>query len=113
MFSRATQAPLDQDPVHLRIASAAVVLGLLATGFVIVSRDAAARGGPAARPPSGLPATTGSGQMTGARPARSAGLRLLGEAAVACQSVAYQGVQVIASPSTAGRRVAVVDVWHQ
>ena len=48
MFSRVTQASLDQDPVHLRIASAAVVLGLLATGFVIVSRDAAARGGPAA-----------------------------------------------------------------
>lgn len=107
MFSRATQASLDQDPVHLRIASAAVVLGLLATGFVIVSRDAAARGGSAARPPSGRPATTGS------RPARNAGLRLLDEAAVASQSVAYQGVQVIASLSTAGRRVAVVDVWHQ
>jgi sigma-E factor negative regulatory protein RseB len=108
MFSRATQAPLDQDPVHLRIASAAVVLGLLATGFVIVSRDAAARGGPAPRPPSGsLLATTGS------RQARSAGLRLLGEAAVACQNVAYQGVQVIASPSTAGRRVWMVDVWHK
>jgi sigma-E factor negative regulatory protein RseB len=112
MFSRATQAPLDQDPVHLRIASAAVVLGLLATGFVIVSRDAVARGGPAARPPSGLPAKTGSGPMTRSRPARSAGLRLLGEAAVACQGVAYQGVQVITSLSTAGRRVWVVDVWH-
>jgi negative regulator of sigma E activity len=101
MFSRATQAPLDQDPVHVRIASAAVVLGLLATGFVIVSLDAAARGGPAARPPSG------------SLPARSDGLRLLGESAVACQSVAYQGVQVIASLSTAGRRVWVVDVWHE
>jgi len=110
MFSRVTQASLDQDPVHLRIASAAVVLGLLATGFVIVSRDAAARGGPAARPPSGLPAAR---PPSGSRPAQSAGLRLLGEAAVACQSVAYQGVQVIASPGTAGRRVAVVDVWHQ
>jgi len=119
MFSRVTQASLDQDPVHLRIASAAVVLGLLATGFVIVSRDAAARGGPAARPPSGLPAARPPSGLpaarppSGSRPAQSAGLRLLGEAAVACQRVAYQGVQVIASPGTAGRRVAVVDVWHQ
>jgi sigma-E factor negative regulatory protein RseB len=113
MFSRAPQAPLDQDPVHLRIASAAVVLGLLATGFVIVSRDAVARGGPAASPPAGRPATAQFPLTTGSRPARSAGLRLLSEAAVACQSVAYQGVQVIAWLSTAGRRVWMVDVWHE
>ena len=49
MFSRAMHehggASLDQDPLHLRIASAAVVLGLVATGFVMVMRDAAARSG--------------------------------------------------------------------
>jgi hypothetical protein len=49
MFSRATQergaAPLDQDPLHLRIASAAVVLGLVAASCVMVSRAATARGG--------------------------------------------------------------------
>jgi sigma-E factor negative regulatory protein RseB len=121
MFSRATQerggAPLDQDPLHLRIASAAVVLGLVATGFVMVSRDAA-RGGSAALTgaAAGRPAAAGrSGPMTAGRPAqaRSAGLRLLSEAAAACQNVAYQGVQVIASLNPGGRNVSVVDVWHE
>jgi negative regulator of sigma E activity len=124
MFSRATQErggpPFDQDPLHLRIASAAVVLGLLATGFVVLSRDAAVRGGPAARgdAAAGGPAVR-SGPISvplaasGSRQARSAGLRLLGQAAAACQNVAYQGVQVIASPTPAGRSVSVVDIWHQ
>ena len=131
MFSRATQerggAPLDPDPLHLRIASAAVVLGLVATSCVMVSRDAAARGGPAAGPVAGRPAVrngplslpmaaNGTAQRFGqARigQATGVGLRLLSEAAVACQSLAYQGVQVIASLSPAGRRVSVVDVWHK
>ncbi len=52
------------------------------------------------------PAQARSGQ------ASSVGLRLLGEAAVACQGMAYQGVQVVASVSPAGRNVSVVDVWH-
>lgn len=128
MFSRAMHehggASLDQDPLHLRIASAAVVLGLVATGFVMVMRDAAARGGPAgsADTAAGSPADRSgavSAPMAVAGPAqarsgqaRSVGLRLLSEAAVACQSVAYQGVQVIASMNPAGRSVSVVDVWH-
>jgi sigma-E factor negative regulatory protein RseB len=128
MFSRAMQerggVALDQDPLHLRIASAAVVLGLVAAGFVMVVRDGAARGGPAgeAGPAAGRPADR-NGPLAGpmavagpaqarSRQARSVGLRLLSEAAVACQGVAYQGVQVIASVSPAGRNVSVVDVWH-
>src|ERR1022692_1737298 len=131
MFSRATQerggAPLDPDPLHLRIASAAVVLGLVATSCLMVSRDATARGGPAAGAIAGRPAVRngplavpmaahGAAQRLGqARigQATGGGLRLLSEAAVACQSLAYQGVQVIASLSPAGRRVSVVDVWHK
>lgn len=131
MFSRATQdrggAPLDPDPLHLRIASAAVVLGLVATSCVMVSRDATARGGPAAGAVADRPAvrngplaavmgTNGAAQSLGqARIGQvtSVGLRLLSEAAAACQSLAYQGVQVIASLSPAGRRVSVVDVWHK
>jgi negative regulator of sigma E activity len=105
MFSRATQerggAPLDQDPLHLRIASAAVVLGLLATGVVVVSRDATRQ------------TSTKPLAAIAPRQARSPGLRLLGQAAAACHNVAYQGVQVIAWLSPAGRRISVVDVWHQ
>ena len=129
MFSRATQerggVSLDQDPLHLRVVSAAVVLGLVAAGFVMVVRDAAARGGPAgggAGRAAGTPADRNgplSAPMAVAGPAqarsgqaRSVGLRLLGEAAVACQGMAYQGVQVVASVSPAGRNVSVVDVWH-
>jgi sigma-E factor negative regulatory protein RseB len=134
MFSRTTPdrgaAPLAQDPLHLRIASAAVVLGLVAASCVMVSRAATARGGPvgaddaaAGRPAaangalSGPPGTAGEwpARNGAARsgPARSLGLRLLGEAAAACQNLAYQGVQVAASMSPAGRRISVVDVWHK
>jgi sigma-E factor negative regulatory protein RseB len=123
MFSRATQerggVPLDQDPLHLRIASAAVVFGLLAAGVMVVSWDAV-RAGPdagggavASRPAGRSAAMSGPLAATMAPRARSAGLRLLGDAAAACQSVAYQGVQVIASLSPAGRSISVVDVWHQ
>jgi len=129
MFSRATQerggAQLGQDPLHLRITSAAVVLGLVATGCVMVVRDAAARGGlagsagaAAGRPPGrsgplSAPIAVARSQQARSQQARSAGLRLLSQAAIACQSVAYQGVQVIASMSPAGRSVSVVDVWHR
>ena len=133
MFSRATQergaAPLDQDPLHLRIASAAVVLGLVAASCVMVSRAATVRGGPvgaddaASRPAASNGALSVPLGTTGAWPARSGaarsgparglGLRLLGEAAAACQNLAYQGVQVAASMSPAGRRISVVDVWHK
>jgi sigma-E factor negative regulatory protein RseB len=102
MFSHATPgragAAVDSDPLHLRIVSAAVVLGLIAASGVTISRDVITRG------------ASRSGPL--AVPA-SVGLRLLSEAAVACQSLAYQGVQVIASMSPAGRRVSVVDVWHK
>ncbi len=123
MFSRATQERggvlLDQDPLHLRIASAAVLLGLLAAGVMVISWDAV-RGGPdagggavASRPAGRTAAMSGPLAVTVPPQARSAGLRLLGDAAAACQSVAYQGVQVIASLSPAGRSISVVDVWHQ
>src|ERR1035438_1154005 len=129
MFSRATQerggAPLDPDPLHLRIASAAVVLGLVATSCVMVSRDAAARGGPAAGPVAGRPAcgngplslpmaANGTAQRFGqARigQATGVGLRLLSEAAVACQSLAYQGVQVLALLFSDGRGGPVGGGW--
>src|ERR1035438_2700695 len=108
MFSRATQerggAPLDPDPLHLRIASAAVVLGLVATSCVMVSRDAAARGGPAAGPVAGRPAVrngplslpmaaNGTAQRFGqARigQATGVGLRLLHEGAVCFQYISLQ-----------------------
>lgn len=124
MFTRATQecggvAP-DHDPLHLRIASAVVVLGLLATGLVVVWRDASTQGGPATGGGSATGGHTGRSLApalaTRARPARQAhadGLRLLGQAAVACRTVAYQGMQVVDWWDAAGARTSEVQVWHE
>lgn len=129
MFSRTTPecdgpSP-EHDPLHLRIATAVVVLGLIATGVTVIWRDmaghsgelvpqtaspqtinpqAASQGGP--RQPSASPAAT-------AGPRAGAGLRLLSEAARACQHVSYQGVQRTAWEGRGGSWISLVNVWHQ
>ena len=129
MFSRTTPecdgpSP-EHDPLHLRIATAVVVLGLIATGVTVIWRDmaghsgelvpqtaspqtinpqAASLGGP--RQPSASPAAT-------AGPRAGAGLRLLSEAARACQHVSYQGVQRTAWEGRGGSWISLVNVWHQ
>src|SRR5450755_756453 len=109
MFSRTTPecdgpAP-EHDPLHLRIATAVVVLGLIATGVTVVWRDVAGNSGelvpqtasprtitPQAASHGGLrqPSAPSAAQ---AGPRAGAGLKLLSEAARACQHVSYQGVQ--------------------
>ncbi|HUY44527.1 MAG TPA: sigma-E factor regulatory protein RseB domain-containing protein [Streptosporangiaceae bacterium] len=123
MFSRATplrdgEAP-DHDPLHLRIATAVVVLGLIATGAAVVWWDGAGRGGALAHGT----ATGGAlreqalvpPQRTAPRQsaASSSGLRLLSEAATACRSVSYQGVQLTAWQGPDGSWTSLVNVWHQ
>jgi sigma-E factor negative regulatory protein RseB len=129
MFSRTTPecdgpSP-EHDPLHLRIATAVVVLGLIATGVTVIWRDvaghsgelvpqtaspqtinpqAASQGG--SRQPSPSPAAT-------AGPRAGAGLRLLSEAARACQHVSYQGVQRTAWEGPGGSWISLVNVWHQ
>ncbi len=122
MFSRTTpgdrSAP-EHDPLHLRIATAVMVLGLIAGGVAVVWRDMATRNGllltgatgPGAPPSQALlklPKATLSPAQTG-----NTGLRLLSAAATACRQVNYQGVQVTQWHGPDGSLTSVVNVWHQ
>jgi sigma-E factor negative regulatory protein RseB len=119
MFSRTTPecdgpAP-EHDPLHLRIATAVVVLGLIATGVTVIWRDVAGHSGDL------VPQTAshgGPGQSAASRPVTAgpqagAGLRLLSEAASACQHVAYRGVQRTAWRGPGGSWSSLLNVWHQ
>src|SRR5882757_903828 len=129
MFSRTTPecdgpAP-EHDPLHLRIATAVVVLGLIATGVTVIWRDVAGHSGelvpqtasprtinPQAASHGGLRQTSAYPAAT-AGPQAGAGLRLLSEAAGACRHVSYQGVQRTAWQAPGGSWISLVNVWHQ
>jgi sigma-E factor negative regulatory protein RseB len=97
------------DPAALRFISAAVLAGLLMTGAALV-----ARGGPppsaAVRPsrPAAAPVPAAIGSL---RLGQAAALRLLTQAARACQSVSYTGVEVAWRGPGDGSSSAT-DVWH-
>ena len=138
MFSRTTPpydgAGPEHDPFPLRLATAVVVLGLIATGVTVIWRDMAGHGGElvplaashgelrqsaAAR----VAGSAGMGQASAGQQSASraavagtaaeAGLRLLSEAASACRRVSYQGVQLASRRGPGGRWASVVNVWHQ
>ncbi len=138
MFSRITPpcdgAGPEHDPFPLRLATAVVVLGLIATGVTVIWQDMAARGGelvPLAAShgelrqsgAAGVAGSAGPGQAAASQPSASraavagraaaAGLRLLSEAASACRRVSYQGVQLTAWEGPGGSWTSVVNVWHQ
>ena len=122
MFRRTTpgdrSAP-EHDPLHLRIATAVMVLGLIAGGAAVVWRDMSTRNGllltgaaghetAASQAPMKLPPATLTPAETG-----NAGLRLLSAAAAACRRVSYQGVQLTEWHGPAGSWTSVLNVWHQ
>jgi sigma-E factor negative regulatory protein RseB len=122
MFSRTTpgdrSAP-EHDPLHLRIATAVMVLGLIAGGVAVVWRDLAERNGlllTGAASGGVLPSAAlmklPSAALTPAE-AGNAGLRLLSDAATACRRVSYQGVQLTEWHGPDGTWTSVVNVWHQ
>ncbi len=129
MFSRTTPecdgpSP-EHDPLHLRIATAVVVLGLIATGVTVIWQDVAGHSGelvpqtasprtisPQAASQGGVGQPSASPGAT-AGPRAGAGLRLLSEAARACQHVSYQGVQRTAWQGPGGSWTSLVNVWHQ
>jgi sigma-E factor negative regulatory protein RseB len=134
MFSRTTSsydgAGPQHDPLPVRLATAVVVLGLIATGVTVIWRDMAAHGGelmPVASRGGLRQASSarvsgsvspGAGQQSVSHPAAAgavagAGLRLLSEAATACRRVSYQGVQLTAWLGPDGSWTSVVNVWHQ
>ena len=122
MFSRATpgdrSAP-EHDPLHLRIATAVMVLGLIAGGVAVVWRDLAGRNGllltGAASEnvaPSAALMKLPSATLTPAE-VGNAGLRLLSAAATACRRVSYQGVQLSEWHDPDGTWTSVVNIWHR
>ncbi|HTT51536.1 MAG TPA: sigma-E factor regulatory protein RseB domain-containing protein [Streptosporangiaceae bacterium] len=122
MFRRTTpgdrSAP-EHDPLHLRIATAVMVLGLIAGGVAVVWRDMSARNGllltgasdrvtAPSQDPMKLPPVTLTPAESG-----NAGLRLLSAAATACRRVSYQGVQLTEWHGPGGSWTSVLNVWHQ
>jgi sigma-E factor negative regulatory protein RseB len=138
MFSRTTPpdngVSPEHDPLPLRIATAVVVLGLIASGVTVIWRDMVGHGGElmplasshgglrqsAAARPSGSP-VSGQSSVPQTATAHAAvggtvadtGLRLLSQAASACRGVSYQGVQLTAWRGPDGSWTSVVNVWHQ
>jgi sigma-E factor negative regulatory protein RseB len=90
------------DAAALRVITAAVLVGLVASGVALVSGLGLLTGGAGAQRP-----------VVG--PAQAAGLKLLHAAAQACRSLPYQGVEVAwwGWGSRAGGDTSVVQVWHQ
>ena len=132
MFSRTTPrydgAGPEHDPLPLRLATAVVVLGLIATGVTVIWRDMASHSGelmPLAASHGGLrqpaaaraPGASGPDQPSVGRlaagGAAAGALQLLSEAASACRRVSYQGVQLTAWRGPDGSWTSVVNVWHQ
>jgi sigma-E factor negative regulatory protein RseB len=95
-----------------RIVGLAAILGLLGSGVAgLALADSSA--GSSVMKRSGL----GGGPLRLARPARTAasgaGLRLLQEAATACQATSYHGEQVVLWWGPGETSASLVDVWHQ
>lgn len=109
----------------LRLTSVAVVIGLLGACAVLIvlveapGHSAAVLGqGHPARPrrPSQdemAPAGTTAPALPAATPAGGMGLRLLSEAAAACESVPFHGVQISTWFGTASQTASVIQVWHR
>jgi sigma-E factor negative regulatory protein RseB len=96
------------DPAALRLITTAVLVGLVMTGLALTSwRGLVSAGGRSGQAPAGR--GHGGGHPSGAQ---AAGLRLLSEAAVACRSISYQGVEV-AWWGPGGGDTSLMDVWHQ
>jgi sigma-E factor negative regulatory protein RseB len=94
------------DPAALRVITTAVLVGLVASGVALASGLGLLAGG-------GGPPRPLAGQAIGH--GQAAGLRLLREAAQACRSLRYQGVEVAwwGPESQTGGDTSVVQVWHQ
>jgi sigma-E factor negative regulatory protein RseB len=110
------------DPVALRLVTAAVLAGLVMTGFAVAAWNGhaltrRAAPSPASARPSiaGLAGTVrlaGPAPIPGPVPAARQGERLLTQAALACRQVTYQGVEVLKWWGPDGPTTSVMDVWH-
>jgi sigma-E factor negative regulatory protein RseB len=101
------------DPAALRLITAAVLAGLVASGIVLAARHGQAPGGAARPARAGAQALIGPGVHLRARGAAGAPpVRLLSRAARASGAVAYRGEEVLDVWGLAGPATVMVDVWH-
>ena len=139
MFSRTTPpydgSGPDHDPLPLRLATAVVVLGLIATGVAVIWRDMAGQGGELAplaashgelrqSAASGVTGPAGTGQASadaavrepcgrGRDSGRSRSPAAQRGGRAPCRRVSYQGVQLTAWSGPGASWTSVVNVWHQ
>jgi sigma-E factor negative regulatory protein RseB len=96
------------DPAALRVITVAVLAGLVVSGIVVISRHGTASlsGASAAMEqsaPSGLTRPPQHGASS---------VRLLSQAAKACQTISYQGEEMLSDWGQAGPATSVMEVWH-
>lgn len=97
---------------HHRLATVAVAAGLLGACAVLVVLVEApgGHGAPRRASPGPRPRRLAPAALT---PSARHGLRLLREAATACQKVPFRGVQLAAWWGPAGGSASVIQVWHR
>ena len=98
------------DPAALRVITVAVLAGLVVSGIVVISRhgaDGLGRAGPQAMARPSAP----SGLVLAEAP-HERSVKLLSEAARACQRTTYAGVEVLGEWAGPGVATSVVNVWH-
>ena len=99
------------EPAALRLITVAVLAGLVASGILVISRhDAGGSGhtGARAMAPSSVPARLPRPPAAPDVPA----LRLLSQAARACRTMTYAGVEVLGESAGPGPATSVLKVWH-
>jgi sigma-E factor negative regulatory protein RseB len=97
------------DPAALRVITVAVLAGLVVSGIVVISRHSTGGLGRAA--PQAMVREAPSGLARSLRrPAPS--VQLLDQAARACRTTAYAGVEVLGQWGGPGQATSVVNVWH-
>jgi sigma-E factor negative regulatory protein RseB len=96
------------DPAALRVITVAVLAGLVVSGIVVISRPGSASlSGASAAMEQSAPDELARPPQHGAF-----SVRLLGQAAKACQTVSYQGEEMLSEWGQAGPATSVMEVWH-
>jgi sigma-E factor negative regulatory protein RseB len=93
------------DPTALRLITTAVVVGLVMSSVALALGRGLAAGGAAAQRPLAGQARPANGK------AQAAGVKLLGQAAEACRSIPYHGVEM--AWWGPGGDASVIEIWHQ
>lgn len=99
------------DPAALRLITLAVLAGLVVSGIVVVSRHGTA-GGFGRTGAQAMASRSAPSRLPRPRAPRAATLRLLDQAAKACRTTAYQGVEVLGEWGGARPATSVLNVWH-